>query len=227
MYEHRDEAVAARLARGVSPTADDRAGVTTRQQAVLRLQREAGNAAVTGLLEDERSPVLDVVGSGGGRPLDPAARAAMETHLGGDFGGVRVHTGEAAAASARSVQAQAYTVGDDVILSDGVDPTSTTGQRTLAHELTHVVQQRAGEVDGTSAAGGIRVSDPGDRFEQEAERVADRVTSGPTEAQAVSAAGPGVQRQEAMTEDENEEEDVQTLPLQRQEEDDTRDETAE
>jgi hypothetical protein len=180
--------------------------------AVLQLQRQAGNEAVSSLLEQERSPVLDVVGRGGGSSLSLGTRTAMESALGADFGAVRVHAGEPAAASARSVQAHAYTVGEEVVLGAGVDPESPAGQRTLAHELTHVVQQRAGDVDGTPTGDGIRVSDPGDRFEQEAERVADRVTSGP----AAPAADPGVQR-EALDEDHPEEEPVQTQSVQRAE----------
>jgi hypothetical protein len=175
MREYLDDA-AGPATRLVGPTTDPT--VAPAHAAVLRLQREAGNDAVSSLMEEEPSPVLDVVGRGGGAALPATTRSSMEAALGADFGGVRVHTDGAAAASARSVQAHAYTVGNDVVLGDGVDPGTAAGQRTLAHELTHVVQQRAGEVDGTAAGGGIRVSDPGDRFEQEAERVADSVTSG-------------------------------------------------
>src|SRR5207244_10293821 len=49
---------------------------------------------------------------------------------------------------------------------------------TLAHELAHVVQQKAGPVDRNAAAGGIEVSDPSDRFEREADTVADSVMRG-------------------------------------------------
>lgn len=212
MRDHVDD-VALHPARLVGATPD--ASVNPQHAAVLRLQREAGNGAVASLMEDDRSPVLDVVGSGGGSALPAQTRAGMEAHFGADFDGVRVHTGESAAASARSVQAQAYTVGDDVVLGDGVDPSSASGQRTLAHELTHVVQQRAGDVDGTPAGGGIRVSDPSDRFEQEAERVADRVTSGPAEAPAVSGAAMGVQREGEMDEEKPEDESLQAMSLQR------------
>jgi Zn-dependent peptidase ImmA (M78 family) len=47
----------------------------------------------------------------------------------------------------------------------------------LAHELAHVVQQRRGPVAGSLAPGGIKISDPRDRFEQEAERAARRFAS--------------------------------------------------
>jgi hypothetical protein len=81
----------------------------------------------------------------------------------------------------------------------------------LAHELTHVVQQRSGPVDGTDAGGGVRISDPSDRFERDAVATADRVLT-PT---------PAVQRAEAEEEDES----AQTF-VQRAEEDEQEDETA-
>ena len=71
-----------------------------------------------------------VVGGG-----EPPARAARP-----DFGEVRVHTGPAAAAAARSVAASAYTVGKHVVLAQPLSD-SHAGRRLLAHELTHVVQQ--------------------------------------------------------------------------------------
>lgn len=77
-----------------------------------------------------------------GRPLDPSTRAFMEARLGHDFSQVRVHTNARASASADAVQARAYTVGRDVVFGDGhYRPHTAEGQRLLAHELTHVVQQ--------------------------------------------------------------------------------------
>jgi len=151
--------------------------------AVAELQRSAGNGAVAQLLRDEdggdaRSPVLDVIGQGG-QPLDGATRLGMEQALDADLSTVRVHTDGAAAASARSVQAHAYTVGEDVVFGSGrYQPDTPDGQRMLAHELTHVVQQRSGPVAGTPTEGGISVSDPGDPFERAAESNADRIMSG-------------------------------------------------
>lgn len=218
MRDHVDD-VALHPTRLVGATPDS--SVNPQHAAVLRLQREAGNGAVASLLEDDRSPVLDVVGSGSGSTLPADTRSGMEAHFGTDFSGVRVHTGDSAAASARSVQAHAYTVGNDVVLGDGIDPSSASGQRTLAHELTHVVQQRAGDVDGTPAGGGIRVSDPSDRFEQEAERVADHVTSGPAETPASAGAATagavmGVQREGETDEEKPEDEALQALSIQRE-----------
>jgi hypothetical protein len=77
-----------------------------------------------------------------GRPLDRPTRALMEPRFGHDFGNVSVHTDARAAESARAVGALAYTVGSHVVFGEGrFDPRSTGGQRLLAHELTHVVQQ--------------------------------------------------------------------------------------
>jgi hypothetical protein len=79
---------------------------------LLGLQRAVGNAGVATLMEEERSPVHDVVGSGGGVPLDADTRADMESRFGGqDFGDVRVHTDGTAHDSAKAVNAHAYTVG--------------------------------------------------------------------------------------------------------------------
>ena len=64
-----------------------------------------------------------------------------------------------------------------VFKSGQFNPATPTGQRTLAHELAHVVQQSQGPVDGTDAPGGIRLSDPSDRFEQAADDTADEVVS--------------------------------------------------
>lgn len=173
-------------------------------RAVMQLQREAGNAAVSELVEEPRSPVHDVIASGGS-PLEPAVRADMESRLGHDFGEVKVHTGAAAHDSATSVGAHAYTVGNNVVFQrDAYDPASHAGRTTLAHELTHVVQQRSGPVDGTPSSGGISVSDPGDRFERAAADNATRVMSDPEP----------VQRQEEA----EDEEPVQGMFVQRQEE---------
>jgi hypothetical protein len=144
----------------------------------MHLQRTAGNASVVQLLagEEEQSPVHDVVGSGGGTPLDAGTRSNMESAFGASFGDVRVHTDDRASKSAESVGANAYTVGSDVVFKSGqFNPSTPTGQRTLAHELAHVVQQSQGPVDGTDAGGGIRLSSPSDRFEQAAEETADGV----------------------------------------------------
>lgn len=165
---------------------------------VLALQRTVGNRAVSQLFES-RSPALDgdspvrrVVGGTGGRPLEPRLRSEMERSFGASFSSVRVHSDARAAASARSIGASAYTVGDHVVLGTG-DPTAATAsdRHVLAHELTHVLQQRSGPVSGTPVAGGMSLSDPSDRFEMEAERVAQRVVSGEAVQVPSAASGSG------------------------------------
>jgi hypothetical protein len=100
----------------------------------------------------------------------------MESSLGADLSDVRVHTDARASRSARALQADAYTTGNHVVFQGGhYRPDTDAGLHMLAHELTHVVQQRTGPVDGTPAPGGVSVSDPGDTFEQAAERTAARV----------------------------------------------------
>ncbi|MFS8096001.1 DUF4157 domain-containing protein [Lentzea alba] len=150
---------------------------------MLGLQRAVGNAGVGAVVEEERSSVHDVVSSGGGSPLAADVREDMEGRFGHDFSDVRVHTGSAAHDSAKSVNAQAYTVGSNIVFQrDKYDPSSDSGKHMLAHELTHVVQQRSGPVDGTDTGGGVKVSDPSDRFEREAVSNADRVMSAPAPA---------------------------------------------
>jgi hypothetical protein len=94
----------------------------------------------------------------------------MELGLGYDLGDVRVHSGPLAARSAESVAAHAYTVGSHVVLGEGAAVTGTAGMRLLAHELTHVVQQRAGNAP---PSGPIPVGAADDAYEHEAARVAE------------------------------------------------------
>ncbi|GAB93540.1 eCIS core domain-containing protein [Gordonia rhizosphera] len=162
------------------PTAAMRAALSGRWDAagpagLAELQRTAGNAGTAALIDEDRSPVHDVVASEGS-PLPGDLRTDMESRFGHDFGDVRVHTDDAAHHSATSVNAQAYTVGSDIVFESGkYDPGSDAGKHMIAHELTHVVQQRSGPVDGTDAGGGVSISDPSDRFEREAVANADRV----------------------------------------------------
>ncbi|MEW6583573.1 MAG: DUF4157 domain-containing protein [Actinomycetota bacterium] len=106
---------------------------------------------------------------GGGQPLDDAVRTRVGDGLGDDLGDVRIHTDDHADALSRSVQARAFTTGSDVYFAKGeYQPGSSAGDRLLAHELTHVVQQR-----GAPVTGPLTVSQPGDTHEVEAEKAAD------------------------------------------------------
>ena len=77
-----------------------------------------------------------------GQPFDTDTRHFMEERFGHDFTRVRVHAGVRSAASARALQARAYTVGRDVVFGQGqYAPTTTDGKHLIAHEMAHVLQQ--------------------------------------------------------------------------------------
>src|SRR5262249_4304847 len=96
-------------------------------------------------------------------PHAAAIQAAFGKH---DISGIQAHTGADAAASAKEMGAEAYATGDHVVLGGGAD------LHTVAHEAAHVVQQRA----GVHLKGGVGAA--GDRYEQHADAVADRVVQG-------------------------------------------------
>jgi hypothetical protein len=152
-----------------------RAALPERQSSLgthVCVQREA-----TGLGVQPSAPSLvrEVLNSPG-QPLDSETRSFMEPRLGYDFSGVRVHTDDPAAESAKAVKARAYTAGSHLVFGDGqFTPGTAPGRRLMAHELTHVVQQAAGPVTAAVAAPGLSVSDRADRFEQEARYTANSV----------------------------------------------------
>ena len=79
---------------------------------------------------------------GGGQPLDANLQRSIGQSMGADFSGVRVHTDARSDQLNRSIQARAFTTGQDVFFRQGeYQPNSRSGQELLAHELTHVVQQ--------------------------------------------------------------------------------------
>ena len=110
--------------------------------APAELQRQT---ARSGRMSEEALPLVDSALRTLGRPLDSATHDFFASRFQHDFKHVRIHDDDRAAASARAVDAKAYTVGRDIVFDKGAyDPRSQRGQRLLAHELTHVVQQ--GEV---------------------------------------------------------------------------------
>ncbi|MEU6386063.1 DUF4157 domain-containing protein [Streptomyces bauhiniae] len=165
-----------------------RAGVAEEEQ---EHQHEAGcGHGGSAQAPVQRSSVHDVL-RGAGRPLDRSTRSDMESRLEADFSDVRIHDDRSAKNSASEIGARAYTSGSHVVLGEG-----GRDKETLAHELTHVIQQRQGPVSGTDNGSGLRVSDPSDRFEREAEANARRVMSAPRPATQAGADG-AVQRASA------------------------------
>jgi hypothetical protein len=134
----------------------DRAADTVMQTPVSVLQRRSNlvqrriAANATGSIPDSlRAP-------GSEQPLDSDLRAYFEPRFGHDLSNVRVHKDESAAASARSVNALAYTVGNRIVFGRGqYAPHSDSGRRLVAHELAHVVQQsgQAAKVQRTELQG--------------------------------------------------------------------------
>lgn len=143
-------------------------GASGQQHPILSLQSQVGNALVSRLLAQrseaghqgpigaEGGPVgADIAGRidaarGGGSPLNDGVRASMEGALGDSFGDVRVHTGTEAEALSASMSAQAFTTGSDIFLGPGASASDT---RLMAHELTHVVQQRSMSTGGPLEVG--------------------------------------------------------------------------
>jgi hypothetical protein len=135
-----------------------------------KLQRRA--ADFSGM--ETAPPIVDEVLESPGHPLDAAIRSFMEPRFGHDFGKVRVHTDQKAAESARAVNALAYTVGSNVVFAGGqYAPGKPSGRRLLAHELTHVVQQRG--MRNAAPQTKLEVGPANDSLEQEADRFAEKV----------------------------------------------------
>jgi hypothetical protein len=193
---------------------------------LLQLQRQYGNRYVQRVValarsEAEGDAMRDVEHSiessrGGGHALDGGVQSQMGEALGADFSGVRVHANADADGLNRSLQARAFTVGQDIYFRQGeYSPGSSTGRELLAHELTHVVQQSPGAVQTKAEEGGctcggtaarelqtkLSVSQPGDQFEQEADRVASAVMHQEAHGSAEASSATAVQRQMPEEED--------------------------
>jgi hypothetical protein len=92
----------------------------------------------------------------GGRPLATSVRAFFEPRYGVDFGVVRIHADTRSSELARSLNARAFTVGQDVVFGAGqYSPETSSGKRLLAHELTHTIQQRPHTLAGGIAPEGV------------------------------------------------------------------------
>jgi hypothetical protein len=148
----------------------ERLASTVGNQAFSALARQGA-----GILPDGRAhPDVEAAISqskGGGHKLDDGSRDRVGGALDDSLDDVRVHTDEHANDLASSVSARAFTMGSDIYFGKGEhNPGTSDGQQLLAHELTHVVQQR-----GASQSGPLMVSQPGDALENEAEATAGDV----------------------------------------------------
>jgi hypothetical protein len=168
--------LARRCGCGGSPGPDGECSACKAKR-VAKQPAEGQKAGSSLVAETLRSP---------GRPLEASTRVAMEERFDHDFSRVRIHTDEAAAESARAVDATAYAIGRDVVFGAGrYAPGTQAGRTLLAHELTHVVQQGAGDARGVAS---VPVTAPDDASEREARHaaaidaggLAPRLTTGST-----------------------------------------------
>jgi hypothetical protein len=135
-----------------------------------RIQRKSTDRSVMPQLP---AIVGHVLGASG-QPLDRTTQLSMEGHFGHDFSQVRVHADARAAESAEAVHAHAYTVGHHVVFGAGrYAPTGPVGRHLLAHELTHVVQQRFGRGVDLQRLADSSDSHENDALEQQADAMAD------------------------------------------------------
>ena len=113
----------------------------------------------------------------GGQSLDSTVQAQMSETMGFDFSGVRVHSDRQADELNQKLSARAFTTGHDIFFRQGeYDPGSSSGREVITHELSHVVQQNTGRVSANGS--GMTVRAAGDRFEQEADALAQQTKSG-------------------------------------------------
>ncbi len=126
----------------ITPVVQRQVEEEEKEEMLQAKSREDATPEVSNDLESKINAI-----KGGGRPLAESERAYFERRFGYDFGQVRMHKDTRAAESARAINAKAYTLGHDIIFGAGLyAPETGEGQRLLAHELTHVVQQKTSEV---------------------------------------------------------------------------------
>ncbi len=153
-YEQEAERVAGQVMRSLQqplPTRSDDAAQppaksfagSNSTQVQRRAQPDARKVAKDGSFETDTKLEHEVKGLHGGKPLPNALRRQFEPRFGADFSAVRVHTGPQAVQLNRDMQAKAFTYGQNIAFNTNqYSPGTTAGKQLLAHELTHVVQQK-------------------------------------------------------------------------------------
>ncbi|MFN6570945.1 DUF4157 domain-containing protein [Dendronalium sp. ChiSLP03b] len=135
--EQKDEPVQT-LQRQMAEKQDEQAQMLQRQAVEENKDEQIATPEVSSNLEGDIQAMR-----GGGQPLTDPTRTFFESRFGYNFGGVRVHTDTNASATASNLNAQAFTVGQDIFFNAGrYEPQTSQGKWLLAHELTHTVQQQ-------------------------------------------------------------------------------------
>ncbi len=175
---------------------------TQQPDLIADLQHQIGNRAIQRLLsrpelqtptelDDDTANRINRARSDG-QALDEGVAGSIGRSLNSDFSGVRVHTSPESDNLTHVLGAKAFTTGRDIFFREGAyEPATSSGQKLIAHELTHVLQQASGSVE--SGSNRMTVRAPGDHFENQADHLASAVTSPESQ--------PNVQRQ---VEDEHE-----------------------
>jgi hypothetical protein len=168
---------------------------------ILSLQHTIGNQAVIELFQPiaptvgAPTVVQNVLNSDGGQPLEAATRERMEARFGHDFSAVRVHTDGQAEKAADALDANAFTLGNDVVFGERqYSPGTESGKKLLTHELAHVVQQTGGSssAEKSKPGSGLAVSQPGDTVERQADTASQGGTAGRAAVIAPTAQAQGV-----------------------------------
>nr|RNJ70040.1 MAG: DUF4157 domain-containing protein [Leptolyngbya sp. IPPAS B-1204] len=146
VYEQEADRVAAAVVNQIHAAPEQ--ATQSALQTKPRIQRMSDVAGIA-VSPDVESAIQQARGSG--QPLDESIRVPMEQAFGADFSGVRVHADGESDRLARSIQARAFTTGQNIFFQPGeYQPTSRSGQELLAHELTHIVQQNENVSSGNS-----------------------------------------------------------------------------
>lgn len=151
-YEQEADRVAHQVVQQIhSQSASDSEFQVGRVSGILQRQADGGKSELEGSIDQVR---------GGGQPLEDRLRDSMERSFRTDFSQVRVHTDAQSDRLNRSIQAKAFTTGQDIFFSrDHYDPKSRSGQELIAHELTHVVQQNGvSRLNSQDASNALHVS---------------------------------------------------------------------
>jgi hypothetical protein len=157
------------MARLASDVGNQAFAATLGRSPLAREAEQGAGILADGTVHSEVQSRIDAT-RGTGAGLDPGVAGRLGGAL-GDLSDVRVHTDDTADTLNRSVSARAFATGTDVYFAKGeYNPGSAAGDRLIAHELAHVVQQR-----GAATGGPLTVSQPGDAMEREADAVADRL----------------------------------------------------
>jgi hypothetical protein len=156
-YEQEADRVAKDVVQRINTPSTQNDTFQRQQTKELQLKKESVNEILQRRETTNESEVSTNLESainsakGSGQPLDTNLQQSMGQAIGADFSGVKIHTDAQSDRLNRSIQAKAFTTGQDVFFRQGeYQPGNREGQELIAHELTHVVQQKGSEVEQKS-----------------------------------------------------------------------------